>query len=126
MAVTATMMVGVMRLLRAASSSAMPHHRSPTSGICSTTTVANAAQRKSSTRTADKTWPVSTCRERYQEHADDRQLFSFLVAPPRDWRVVSRSLATLVLIQFRFRFQRAPLIRHPHARLARARRAVPR
>src|SRR5262249_24934196 len=104
MAVTATMMVGVMRLLRAASSSTMPHHLSPTSGICSTTTtVANAAQRKSSTRTADKTWPVSTFRERYQKHAAvtsslTATIASFLVARVRDGRVVSRSLATLVLI----------------------------
>jgi hypothetical protein len=35
---------------------------------------------------------------------------SFLVARARDGRVVSRSLATLVLIQFRFRSQRALLI----------------
>src|SRR5262249_9071173 len=107
MAVTATMMVGVMRLLCAASSSTMAHHRSPTSGICSiTTTLANAAQRTATTRTADKTWPVSTCRERYQKHVAvtsslTATIASFLVAPPRDGRVVSRSLATLVLIQFR-------------------------
>src|ERR1700758_1481905 len=98
------MMVGVILLLRATNSSTMAHHRSPTSEYASTTTpMANATQRKSSTRTADKTWPVSTCHERYQKHAAvtnslTATIASFLVVRPRDRCVVLRSLAPLVLI----------------------------
>src|SRR5437868_7069029 len=55
---------------RAASASTMLYQRRPTSGISSTTTkIASAAQRKSSSEIADETWRQSICRETYQKHA---------------------------------------------------------
>src|ERR1700739_735345 len=89
---------------RAASASTMLYHRRPTSGISSTTTkIASAAQRKSSSEIADETWRQSICRETYQKHAPVTSSLSATIAafstlPRCDRRGASKSLATLVLI----------------------------
>jgi hypothetical protein len=67
---------------------------------------ASAAQRKSSSGIADKTWFKSICRETYQKHVPvtsnlAAKIATFSPLPPRDGRGVSKSLATLVLTRLR-------------------------
>ena len=105
MAVTAIMTVRVMRSSSAASASTTSRQRRPRSGIWSTATkMANAAQRKSNDGIADRTWRRSICRETYQKHAPvtsslAAKTATFPAPPARGRLFVSRSLATLMLIQ---------------------------
>src|SRR5262249_32780187 len=86
---------------RAASASTMLYQRRPTSGISSTTTkIANAAQRKSSSEIADEAWRQSICRETYQKHAPVTSslaatIAAFSTLPRCDGRGVSNSLPML-------------------------------